>query len=44
MNIISNSIKYCEGDPHVIIRSRMRPENLLELSFSDNGIGFDENT
>lgn len=42
MNLISNSLKYCEKFPCVIIRSRRLSRHFHELSFADNGIGFDE--
>jgi len=42
-NIISNSIKFKSTDraPVITIESRAISENLVEITFQDNGIGFD---
>lgn len=42
-NIISNALKYCKKDqkPQINISFQIK-ENTIELSFKDNGIGFDE--
>jgi two-component system phosphate regulon sensor histidine kinase PhoR len=37
-NILDNSIKYCESEPHIIISSIKDPKGLY-LKFKDNGIG-----
>ena len=44
-NLISNSLKYNTGQPVITIQSRLLTENdtkLVEITLSDNGIGFDE--
>lgn len=42
-NIIGNALKYSREDPKPVIDVRGRLDgNEVELSFSDNGIGFDE--
>jgi light-regulated signal transduction histidine kinase (bacteriophytochrome) len=42
-NIIGNALKYSRADPRPVIDVRGRLHgNEVELSFSDNGIGFDE--
>ncbi len=42
-NLISNSLKYCKADiaPDIVIDSTNSGEE-VEISFQDNGIGFDE--
>lgn len=37
-NILDNAIKYCSGDPEIIIRLN-ETGNYLRISFDDNGIG-----
>jgi two-component system phosphate regulon sensor histidine kinase PhoR len=37
-NILDNSIKYCESEPHIIISS-IKDSKGLYLKFKDNGIG-----
>lgn len=43
LNLISNSIKYAKTDtsPEINISCRELSDNRLELTFADNGIGFD---
>lgn len=43
-NIISNSLKYIKDDvkPVITITEKKRKDDMLEVSISDNGIGFDE--
>ena len=42
-NIIGNALKYSRQDPRPVIDIRGRLDgDAVELSFSDNGIGFDE--
>jgi len=42
-NLLSNSLKYCSPDtkPQIAITSSVS-ENIVELRFSDNGIGFEQ--
>lgn len=37
-NLLDNSIKYCDGNPHINITIQ-EDENQIKLNFSDNGIG-----
>jgi two-component system phosphate regulon sensor histidine kinase PhoR len=37
-NLLDNSIKYCEGNPEIVINLK-EEHNQLKLDFSDNGIG-----
>jgi two-component system phosphate regulon sensor histidine kinase PhoR len=37
-NLLDNAIKYCEVQPHVVLRTRNEKSN-FELEISDNGIG-----
>lgn len=43
-NLIANAIKFKkkEATPHIVIRSRRRDPQFAEVTFQDNGIGFDE--
>jgi two-component system, OmpR family, phosphate regulon sensor histidine kinase PhoR len=38
LNLLDNAIKYCDGPPEILIRSRNIP-NAIEISVQDNGIG-----
>ncbi|HYE55906.1 MAG TPA: ATP-binding protein [Chitinophagaceae bacterium] len=42
LNLISNSLKFNKRTPEITITARNRDGKWLELAFSDNGIGFDQ--
>ena len=38
VNLLDNAVKYCEGTPQIVIRTR-NENNSIVISFTDNGIG-----
>lgn len=38
VNLLDNAVKYCEGQPEIIIRTR-NENNSIVITFTDNGIG-----
>jgi PAS domain S-box-containing protein len=41
-NLISNSLKFCNGSPRIEIKSRSLDDGNYEITIEDNGIGFSE--